>query len=263
MPKDYYHILGVEKNATPEQIKKAYRKQAKSLHPDINQSDTAGADFQKLIRAYTILKQPEKRALYDAGILEKAEQQVYPDWQDIFGENNRRRWVRHEPTYAEYYYQTDYEANRRASTLFCLATLILSITFFADLFFHEHLGTVRIESLIYDLSPSQSALDRDKVIIQTDALDFKVRLTDNTLTTGDDIEIRKSLFYQFLSFRRPGASNYTYASTVHFLIYIVATIVLVSAALGASSLLTAERKFNAAIIATFFSLVMIAMTLLS
>lgn len=263
MSKDYYHILGVEKNASAEQIKKAYRRQAKSLHPDINQSETASADFQDLIKAYTVLKQPEKRELYDAGILEQTEQHIYPDWQDIFGENNRGRWVRNEPVYAEYYYQTDYEANKRTSTLFCIATLLLSLTFFADLFLHRELGTTRIEYLVYDIDPNQRALDKDKVIIHTDLIDFKVLLANNTLVAGEEIEIRRSMLYGFLSYRRVGVSDFTYASAVHFLIYLVATIVLVSAALGASPILTAERKFNAAIIATFFSLVVIAMTLLS
>ena len=63
----YYKIIGVEKDATQEQIKKAYRKKAKQLHPDRHQSEKE--KFQKLFNelgeAYEVLKDPQKRSLYD------------------------------------------------------------------------------------------------------------------------------------------------------------------------------------------------------
>ena len=53
MSKDYYGILGVEPEATPEQIKKAYRKQAMKVHPDVAQSDDAADKFKELAEKYT------------------------------------------------------------------------------------------------------------------------------------------------------------------------------------------------------------------
>lgn len=66
MAEDYYKVLGVEKNATPEAIKKTYRKLALKFHPDKNPGNKeAGEKFKKISEAYAVLSNPEKRKQYD------------------------------------------------------------------------------------------------------------------------------------------------------------------------------------------------------
>jgi uncharacterized membrane protein YsdA (DUF1294 family) len=64
--KDYYAILGVPRNATPEEIKEAYRRLAKEYHPDKNPSPEAEEKFKLINEAYQVLSDPAKRAEYDA-----------------------------------------------------------------------------------------------------------------------------------------------------------------------------------------------------
>ena len=66
MAEDYYQILGVDRKAAPEEIKKAYRKLARKYHPDLNPGDKAAeARFKKIQEAYSVLSNPKKRSQYD------------------------------------------------------------------------------------------------------------------------------------------------------------------------------------------------------
>src|SRR5919201_677913 len=66
LEKDFYKVLGVSKDASPADVKKAYRKLAQKLHPDANPGDkTAEERFKEVGRAYAVLSDPKKRAEYD------------------------------------------------------------------------------------------------------------------------------------------------------------------------------------------------------
>ena len=81
--KDYYAVMGVNKSATPEDIKRAHRKLSRKYHPDVSKEKDAEARFKELAEAYDVLKDPEKRAAYDRlGANYKAGQEFQPppDW---------------------------------------------------------------------------------------------------------------------------------------------------------------------------------------
>ena len=87
--KDYYHILGVSRNASEKEIKQAYRRLARKLHPDLNPGDkSAEAKFKEINAAYEVLSDPEKRKKYD----QFGDQWEYAEQFAKAGGQERVRW---------------------------------------------------------------------------------------------------------------------------------------------------------------------------
>jgi len=81
--RDYYKVMGVERNASADQIKTAYRRLARKFHPDVSKEANAEAHFKEVQEAYEVLKDPQKRAAYDQLGSEWKSGQPFrppPDW---------------------------------------------------------------------------------------------------------------------------------------------------------------------------------------
>ena len=87
--RDYYEVLGVSRNATDEEIKKAYRKKAIQYHPDKNPGDKEAEEkFKEAAEAYDVLSNKEKRAKYDQFGHAGLDGQAGPDFSGGFGNLN-------------------------------------------------------------------------------------------------------------------------------------------------------------------------------
>lgn len=94
--RDYYEILGVGRNASPEELKRAFRGKAREHHPDVSDAPDAAERFKEINEAYAILSDPNKRAAYDrfghaafngaGGAADPFAGMGFPDLSEIFGD---------------------------------------------------------------------------------------------------------------------------------------------------------------------------------
>ncbi|MHA1782115.1 MAG: DnaJ C-terminal domain-containing protein [Promethearchaeota archaeon] len=105
MVKDYYKILGVPRNATKEEIKRAFRKLARKYHPDVNPNEPkSGEKFKEINEAYSVLIDDKKREMYDKFGVVDGDASSYANW--ARGPGGARVYRSPDGTTTYYYYST-------------------------------------------------------------------------------------------------------------------------------------------------------------
>jgi len=103
MAKDYYQVLGINKGASKEEIKRAFRKMARKYHPDVNPDESkSGEKFKEINEAYSILSDDKKREMYDKFGVVEGDTSTYNNWSGA-PEGSR---VYQSPDGTTYYYST-------------------------------------------------------------------------------------------------------------------------------------------------------------
>ncbi len=177
--RDYYEVLGVSRNATPEEIKAAYRRLAKEYHPDRNPDNRAEAEekFKELSEAYEVLADPEKRRLYDAYGHQGVSAQFGPEGFDF------RRHFTHEEDLAD---------------------------IFSDLFrgFGREMGAGSIFDLLFGSeTASTTKIKRGRNIV------IRLRLSLEEIANGTSKEVRFSRYEACPECRGVGGSGKTICGT--------------------------------------------------
>jgi len=265
MAKDYYNILGVNKNASEKDIKKAYRNLAKELHPDVNKSEGAEAAFGEINEAYMVLINPKKRKSYDEGLDVKAPKLTKEQILELIKRQQEAMSKDFKFHSSNIYPPTDYKANQKGATIINIITLIFALSFVLDYFTYGPSEQYEVQSIVQKELLSRNLEDVGNFVLFTEnglyELDTahinKVRQTIKT------VEVKKSLFYQNPSIRLSEnldyVKNYGFASIT----YIFVLIVFLTSGISLLPQLSAERKFNAAIISSFFSIIAIVLMLIT
>lgn len=261
MPRDYYAILGIASDASQETIRRAFRQKARRLHPDVNRSPDALIHFQELQNAYEILKDPARREQYDQSEPLPEIQQAAPARASYSQGTAWNSHSRFDPEFG--YVDTDYAHYSRLTTIVGIITLLFATTFLVDYLFANEYYSQRVISVQNKGLLTRKTDDLDLVLVQTAEGTFEKTAGEPELVPGEMIDIRSSLIYGFFRFKRSTETSFRKTTTLSMITYTLAIIVYVAALNAILNKKHQERKFNAAIIAAFFSIVLLVFALIS
>ncbi len=259
MSKDYYKILGVEKTASPEEIKKAYRKKAKSAHPDVNSGLQSSELFQELSEAYMVLSDPKERDKYDKGqeTLTFTQEEVIEILKQRERNNNGKAfqtWLNTTRASSPVIYpETNYKANEQSAKNVNLIVLVIAFVFMIDLSFGGKTQTAKVAQVQNLYTQTQNPNDLGSSVVIAKGIQF-IRSAEKTkMVIGDTFKYKNSLIFRKLHSIKASSDKDFYNLNHRGFVVGLSLFVFTVALLGITPLLSPERKFNAAIIASFSS----------
>ena len=262
---DLYKILGIDENANPREIKKAYRLKAKSLHPDINHQDGAEEKFQTLLQAYLILSDAEKRKTYDRGFeipeVEVPDRTKYPPPHAYKSRQAFNRFGVHGNSKAV---KIDYGQYSNLVRLSGIVAFLFAFTFLIDFLTYHQYDQVNITSIQSKATLTRKVDDLGIVIVKAGNLVFeKKREINNEFQINEIIDVRKSMLYGFIKYKRASRDEFQEATILSTIVHFAAVLIYISSLIAIFSRKSPEIKFNAALIAVFFSIALLAFVLLT
>lgn len=254
MPKDYYDILGVEKNADAQLIKQSYREKAKLIHPDVNKDDNAERDFQALNKAYMVLSNSEERLQYDKGreLPIYTHDQVIEILRQRDQDNEFESLLRNKSR--NVYPETNYKANLSTVQIIHIVILLIGILFVVDLTLRRSTRTAEVFEATELFNYTRDVNDIGKKLITATDIRYQLPAQSPLVVKGDTFNFQRSLIFGKLAIVNVGSNNAFQVIIQRPFTIGMTIIVLLIALLGLSPILNPERKFNAAIIGGFLCL---------
>ena len=264
---DPYLILGIDQDANQKAIKKAFRHLAKIHHPDTSKLDDSEEKFQEILHAYLILSDPEKKAIYDNGFefpeVELPARDKYPPPHAF-----KKRYPFYDRPMGNVPFsgQENFEYDRysRSAKVIGIVTFLFALTFLVDYLFYSESLDLTISRVQSKALITKNADDLRDLIITAGNQQFEKRqVVKNELKVGEIISIRKSLLYGYINFKRADTNSFQSAKGVSGILKFGALIIYIASLTAIFSKKSPELKFNAALIAGFCGLIILAFVLLT
>ncbi len=260
--RDLYEILEVEESADAKVIKKAYRAKALEFHPDVNDSPQAESRFLEIQEAYLVLSDPEKRAVYDRGFeipeVEIPARDKYPPPHAFTRRNSPFSIFDRTVSWM------DYEKYRGVANKAGVVCFLFAFSFLFDAVFYDEWNNLKVDRIQSKAMITNKVDDLKLVIVTAGDFTFqKKRDIENEFRVGETIFIRSSLLYGFIKYKREGEERFKIATIAMIIAYVGALVVYLASLIAIFQAKSAEIKFNAALVASFFSLVVLTFVLLT
>ena len=258
--------MGLEENADAKTIKKAFRVKARELHPDVNPAPDAEERFQKMMHAYLVLSDPEKKAVYDQEIPEVTipPRKRRPPPPQAYGKSGERKFWHFLHPGPKAATHLEYDQYSLPAKIIGAITFLFATTFLLDIFLHTDHEQLTVSRLQTKALITKKTDDINVVIVNAGDMVFeKGADQQNELQIGEEIDLRKSAIYGHFKYKRSSDASFKSASMVSTIVQVGALLIYLVSLVAIFARKSPETKFNAALVSAFLSLVLLVFLFLT